>query len=80
MEKPSQDNPPVVERLKGLGISPAYAWQIANEKRVPSIPMALMIYRRIGLAYGPIKGASPDEIDALEKLTARRAASKSEPA
>lgn len=70
MEAPSLD---LARRLVGIDISRPYASQLASGDRKPSLTLALRIYRELGLQLGPLEGAEPDEIAALEKLAQRKA-------
>jgi len=58
--------------LKAIGVSPAYASQIAHGRRVPSLALAIRIYRRTGIKLGPIAKAGRAEIARLERLRTRR--------
>lgn len=58
--------------LVGMGMTKGYASQISNGKRNPSLPLAVKIYRRLGVKLGPIKNATGREIDALEKVSAKQ--------
>lgn len=55
-----------------MGMTKGYASQISNGKRNPSLPLAVKIYRRLGVKLGPIKNATGREIDALEKVSAKQ--------
>lgn len=61
----------LAERLRGLGISESYASLLARNKRPPSKPLAIHIYREIGVKLGPIAEATDDDIDALERIVGR---------
>lgn len=61
-------HPGLAEQLRSIGISESYASQIANEKRAPSMPLAIKIHRQLGLRLGPIKHATEDQIAALEAV------------
>lgn len=60
-------------RLVGLGINKGYASTLASGKRVPSMALALRIYREIGVKLGPLKDANKAEIEALERVEQRKA-------
>lgn len=55
---------------EAAGISTAYASEIVNGKRSPSLSVALFIHQRTGKAFGPIAEMSPEAIDALSHLAA----------
>lgn len=63
----------LVERLRSIGISDSYAWQLANRKRTPSLPLALRIHRELGVKMGPVTEATTAEIRALERVAAKPA-------
>lgn len=62
----------LAKRLVEAGISQPYASQISRGRRAPSLPLAIKIYRVIGVKMGPITDASEDEIDTLEKMNVKR--------
>lgn len=55
------------------GISIPYASELLSGKRTPSTRLAIDIYRRTGRKFGSIVTASDADIDALDRLTPRRA-------
>lgn len=59
----------LAERLRSIGISGSYASQLVNKRRVPSMALALRIYREAGVKMGPLANASASEIKALESLS-----------
>lgn len=63
---------PLVDKLRSIGISDSYAWQIANGRRPPSLKLALRIHKKIGEKLGPLSGATAAEIAALERVNARK--------
>lgn len=58
------------ELAEKAGISPSYAHQIMNGKRVPPLPLAVSIYDATGLQLGGLKGLSKREIEAARKIAA----------
>ena len=56
------------------GISLSYATQLLSEdpeqRREPSLGMALKIYERTGEQFGILKGMNPEHIEALRKAAA----------
>ena len=64
----------LAEKLRSIGISESYASQIANEKRAPSMPLALKINRALGVKLGPLVGVSDADIPVLERVHASDAA------
>ena len=59
-------------RLRAIGVSPGYASQIVNARRRPSLSLALRIYRELGERLGPLDGATPAEIRAMERVASGR--------
>jgi len=57
--------------LRRMGLSPAYSSQISRGNRPPSLPLAIEIYRKVGLKLGPISEATEAEIDALDSNEAK---------
>ncbi len=51
-----------------VGISVPYASQILSNRRTPALGMAIRIFRETGAKFGPISGASDDEIAVLERF------------
>lgn len=70
---PNMSEPSLNSKLVELGVSKSYASQISRGKRPPSVALAIRIFREIGVKLGPIANASKDEIEALERVDARRA-------
>lgn len=66
MAKPSLN-----AKIISLGVSKSYASQIVAGVRAPSLPLALRIFRELGLKFGPLVGATKAEISALEKMSER---------
>lgn len=60
----------IYTKLVNMGVSKAYASQIANGKRKPSLAMAIRVFRKIGLKIGPLEGASKRDIEAAERISA----------
>lgn len=52
------------------GINRSYAWQLLNDKRQPSLELALQIYGATGEQLGLLSGLTPDEIQVLRKAAA----------
>lgn len=71
METATSGGVALAERLRALGISESYASLIARNKRSPSKPLAIHIYREIGVKLGPIADADDADIDALERIVGR---------
>jgi transcriptional regulator with XRE-family HTH domain len=67
----AKTEPSLQQKLRGIGISQPYACQIANGDRKPSLKTALKIYHALRLTLGPLAGATPSEIRALQRLAAR---------
>lgn len=65
-------SPSLAKQLRGIGISQPYASQIARGKRAPGLQTAIRIFRELGVKLGPIAKASKTEIDALERVGAKR--------
>ena len=57
------------------GISVPYASELLSGKRTPSTRLAIDIFKKTGLRFGALVGASEQEIGALDRLTPRRAES-----
>lgn len=56
---------------EAAGISPSYASMILNGQRDWTRPIALAVFRRTGSRFGPLVGASDDEIAVLAKFEPR---------
>jgi transcriptional regulator with XRE-family HTH domain len=54
-------------QLHEVGLSQPYASQVANGKRRPGMETALTIYRKLGIALGPLAGKSKADIATLAK-------------
>ena len=50
---------------EAVGISPSYASMILGGSRHPSMAMALSIYSKLGLRFGPLRGLSDEAIAEL---------------
>lgn len=61
----------IARRLRVIGVSGCYAWQIAHGKRTPSLKMALEIHRKLGLKFGALSDASDREIKTLDRVVTR---------
>ena len=44
-----------------------YVTKILNGTREASLPVAIAIFRETGLKFGPIKGATPNDIRAMSR-------------
>ena len=66
-----EDSPPLYARIMGLGVSKSYSSELASGRREPSKDLAIRIFRGIGVKLGPIKNATDEEIDVLERMAAR---------
>lgn len=53
--------------LQRIGVSKPYAHQIVRGEG-PSVPMALRIFRELGVKFGPIANLSDDQIAVLEAM------------
>ena len=58
------------ELSRRAGIHRVYAWQLLNERRSPSLELALQIYDATGLQLGMLKGLKADEIPTMRKAAA----------
>lgn len=58
---------PLYEQLVRSGMNKPYASQIASGARVPSLKLALRLYREIGVKVGQLKDKTGREITALER-------------
>lgn len=63
MEKPSTG-----EFAAAAGISVSYASEILNDVRQPSETLALSIYKKTGLRFGPLKGLTDEQIGFLASI------------
>lgn len=68
MSKPSLAAPSPTTISKETGLSVAYASQILNGERTPTLKTALLIYERTGHQVPPIVGAKPRDIEALKSF------------
>lgn len=50
------------------GISVPYASQLLNKRRLPSRQLALAIYHKTGLRFGPLESLSDDDIRTLARI------------
>lgn len=50
------------------GISLPYASQLLSGKRTPSPTLAIAIFRKTGLKFGPIAQASEEDIEAMARV------------
>ncbi len=69
-----EDEASLNSRIVALGVSRSYASEIVSGNRSPSVPLAIRIFRKIGVKLGPLVNASEDEINALESVNAKRMA------
>lgn len=64
----------LAKRLRSIGISESYASEIVNEKRAPSMALALRIHAELGEKLGPLAGVEDGDIPALRRVHGREAA------
>lgn len=65
----AEPNKPSPSKLAAeIGISVPYASQLLSGDRTPPVPMAIKVFRAIGVKLGPIANASDDEIATLERF------------
>lgn len=66
MQSPDEELTPT--KLAALAdISVPFASQVLSGAKVPSTRSAIRIYRATGQKFGPIAGATDEEIDVLER-------------
>jgi transcriptional regulator with XRE-family HTH domain len=53
-----------------LEVSVAYASQLLSGARVPSLALAIDMFDRAGVKFGPIKGKTDDQIELLRQALA----------
>lgn len=68
MSKPKSAPPTPTAIHQKTGLSKAYASQILNGERTPTLKTALLIFRETGHQVPPIVGAGPRDIAALERF------------
>ena len=54
--------------VEAVNISPSYASMILSGDRVPPMPLAISIWRKLGVKLGPIAEASDDDIEAAARI------------
>ena len=59
------------------GISVPYASQIMSGRRIPTLALALSIFRKTGCKFGPLLGLPDEVIDQVEAAAAESEAQKS---
>ena len=64
--------PSLNQKLVSIGVPASYASLIATGKRSPGLQLAVKIYRELGLKLGPLKSATSAEINAIERVGAKR--------
>lgn len=59
--------------VEATGMSKSYASQILSDRwpHQITIPIAISVFRHCGKLIGPLVGASPEEVDVLEKYVGR---------
>jgi hypothetical protein len=62
----------VAARLRQIGVSGPYAYQIAHGTREPSLPLAVTISKKTGLRLGLLEGANDEEVAVVTRLVERR--------
>lgn len=60
--------------LRSIGISESYASEIVNEKRPPSMTLALRIHAELGEKLGPLANVADEDIPALRRVHQAEAA------
>ena len=61
--------PSLAKRLLDAGVAKGgHAYDLANGRRIPNAPLALRIFRAVGVKLGPVANLSDDEIAVLEKM------------
>lgn len=63
-----QTPPETMELAKAAGISKSYASEIVNDKRLPSRPLAIHIYRKTGWRHATIADLSDEQMAMLEEI------------
>lgn len=63
----------IAQRLRKIGVSGPYAYQIAHGTREPSLPLTVQIANEAGLRIGLLEGATDAEVAVVTQLVARRA-------
>lgn len=61
------ENPSLLKRLRAIGVSASYASEIASGARMPSLALALRIYREMGEQVGKLQGMGRADIAVLER-------------
>lgn len=60
--------------LRKIGVSESYASEIVNDKRAPSMSLALRIHAEVGEKLGPLTDVADDDIPALRRAYDQKAA------
>jgi len=61
----------IAQRLREIGVSTPYAYQIAHGAREPSLPLAAKIAKETGLRLGVLKHANDEEVAVVVRLVER---------
>lgn len=64
-----RDTSPLYKQLCELGVSRAYASQIANGHRKPSLALALRLHDAFGVKVGPTADKTDGEIKTLRRAS-----------
>lgn len=70
MSKDTPDKIRTKDLAEKLGISRPYASQLLTGARVPSLPLALEMYDKAGVQFGPLEGKSTKQIALLREALA----------
>lgn len=57
----------LAKSLRSIGISESYASEIVNDRRTPSMGLALRIHSEIGEKLGPLANLADEDIPALRR-------------
>jgi hypothetical protein len=60
-------SPSFALQLQAIGIANGYSYDLANDRRKPSVKLALRIFRETGRKLGKLEGLTDDEIAVLAK-------------
>lgn len=63
------DDYPLYQALIKIGITQCYSSQIVNQKREPSLPLAVKIMDETGYKIGPLADRTPGEITILKQAS-----------
>lgn len=62
------DKPSPKELVEAVNISPSYASMILSGERIPPLPLAISIWRKLQVKLGPIADATDDDIEAAARI------------